>query len=117
MGMAIILITHDLGVIADMCDDVVVMYAGRVAEAGPVQTLFAAPRASLHPRPAEFDSAPDHAAQKPAPIIEGMVPSLAELPAGCRFQNRCPYRIDACATQPALRRGGSGAPVRLSPLA
>jgi peptide/nickel transport system ATP-binding protein len=43
MGMGIMLITHDLGVIADMCDDVVVMYAGRVAESGPVQTLFSTP--------------------------------------------------------------------------
>ncbi|MBL9208066.1 MAG: ABC transporter ATP-binding protein [Opitutaceae bacterium] len=102
MGMGIILITHDLGVIADMCDDVVVMYAGRIAESGPVDALFSNPS---HPYTRGLlNSIPRLTTPRKTRlnIIEGMVPSLADLPAGCRFQNRCPYRIDACVTQPAL---------------
>jgi oligopeptide/dipeptide ABC transporter ATP-binding protein len=85
MGMGVLLITHDLGVIAEMCDEVVVMYAGRIAERAPVRELFANPRhaytrgllASI-PR---LDSTP----QTQLPVIEGMVPSLDKMPAGCRF--------------------------------
>ncbi len=100
MGMSIILITHDLGVIAEMCDDVIVMYAGRVAESGPVARIFAAPshpytRGLLHSIPRL--SMPRKSRLN---VIEGLVPSLADLPSGCRFQNRCAYRIDACAVQP-----------------
>lgn len=108
MGMGIMLITHDLGVIADMCDDVVVMYAGRIAESGPVQTLFSTPS---HPYTRGLlNSIPRLTTPRKSrlPIIEGMVPSLAELPAGCRFQNRCPYRINACSVQPALEEVGPG---------
>ena len=102
MGMAIVLITHDLGVIAEMCDDVVVMYAGRIAEAGPVNAIFASPS---HPYTRGLlDSIPrlENVSKSRLKIIEGMVPGLADLPAGCRFQNRCPYRIDACVRQPPL---------------
>jgi oligopeptide/dipeptide ABC transporter ATP-binding protein len=102
MGMAIILITHDLGVIAEMCDDVVVMYAGRIAEAGPVNAIFATP---AHPYTRGLlDSIPrlENIRKSRLKVIEGMVPGLAELPPGCRFQNRCPYRIDACVQQPPL---------------
>jgi oligopeptide/dipeptide ABC transporter ATP-binding protein len=102
MGMAIILITHDLGVIAEMCDDVVVMYAGRVAEAGPVNAIFASPS---HPYTRGLlDSIPrlENVRKSRLKVIEGMVPGLADLPKGCRFQNRCPYRIDACVRQPPL---------------
>ncbi|MBX7122742.1 MAG: ABC transporter ATP-binding protein [Opitutaceae bacterium] len=100
MGMAIILITHDLGVIADMCDDVVVMYGGRIAEAGPVDDIFAAP---AHPYTRGLlSSIPRLTTPRKSRlnVIDGMVPSLAELPVGCRFQNRCPFRVDACARQP-----------------
>jgi peptide/nickel transport system ATP-binding protein len=102
LGMAIVLITHDLGVIADMCDDVVVMYAGRVAEAGPVERIFAAPS---HPYTRGLlNSIPRLTTRRKSRlnIIEGMVPSLAEMPAGCRFQNRCPWQTAVCATQPPL---------------
>jgi len=100
MGMAIILITHDLGVIADMCDDVVVMYGGRIAESGPVDDIFAAP---AHPYTRGLlSSIPRLTTPRKSRlnVIDGMVPGLADLPEGCRFQNRCPYRIDACARQP-----------------
>jgi len=106
LGMAIILITHDLGVIAETCNDVVVMYAGRIAEAGPVQEIFARPS---HPYTRGLlDSIPtlDKPRKIRLNVIEGMVPGLKDLPAGCRFQNRCPYRIPLCETQPALESVG-----------
>ena len=102
MGMAIILITHDLGVIAEMCDDVVVMYAGRVAETGPVERIFAAP---AHPYTRGLlASIPrlEHERKTRLKVIDGLVPALADMPVGCRFQNRCPYRADICATPPPL---------------
>ncbi|WP_068628134.1 ABC transporter ATP-binding protein [Cephaloticoccus primus] len=100
MGMAILLITHDLGVIAEMCDDIVVMYAGRIAEAGPVEEIFAAPR---HPYTRGLlDSIPRLSTPRKARLntIEGMVPGLADMPTGCRYQNRCPWRADICASPP-----------------
>ena len=100
MGMAIILITHDLGVIAEMCDDVVVMYAGRVAEVGPVDRIFAAPS---HPYTRGLlASIPrlERPRKTRLKVIEGLVPPLNQMPAGCRFQNRCPFRTDICAQPP-----------------
>jgi len=100
MGMAIMLITHDLGVIAEMCDDVVVMYAGRVAETGPVDKIFAAPS---HPYTRGLlASIPrlEHERKTRLETIDGMVPSLADMPVGCRYQNRCPFRTDICAQHP-----------------
>jgi oligopeptide/dipeptide ABC transporter ATP-binding protein len=108
MGMSIILITHDLGVIAEMCDDVVVMYAGRVAEFGPVNYIFAAP---AHPYTRGLLKSVPRLTSTPKSrlnVIEGIVPGLADLPSGCRFQNRCPYRIDACVKQPPLEAVSPG---------
>ncbi len=101
MGLAIILITHDLGVIAEMCDDVVVMYAGRVAEFGPVARIFAAPS---HPYTRGLlNSIPRLEGENKSRlnVIDGMVPALDQMPAGCRFQNRCPFRTAICAQLPA----------------
>ena len=97
MGMAVMMITHDLGVIAETCDDVVVMYAGRMAEKGSVFDIFDRPahpytRGLLASIP-RLETAP----KSRLSIIEGMVPSLYDLPAGCRFQNRCPHAEEACA--------------------
>lgn len=106
MGMAIMLITHDLGVIAEMCDDVVVMYAGRVAEAGPVKKIFGAPS---HPYTRGLlASIPrlEHERKTRLATIDGMVPSLADMPVGCRYQNRCPYRTDVCAQLPPVDQVG-----------
>ncbi|MBL4819510.1 MAG: ABC transporter ATP-binding protein [Gammaproteobacteria bacterium] len=97
MGMAVILITHDLGVIAETSDSVVVMYAGRVAEQGTVYDIFDNPS---HPYTRGLlSSIPrlDSILKSVLPIIEGMVPGLLDLPKGCRFENRCPYRKDSCA--------------------
>ena len=96
MGMAVIMITHDLGVIAETCDEVVVMYAGRMAEQGSVYDIFDRP---AHPYTRGLlASIPrlDTPARSRLSIIEGMVPSLYDLPAGCRFQNRCPHAGAAC---------------------
>jgi peptide/nickel transport system ATP-binding protein len=94
-GIAIILITHDLGVVAEICDHVAVMYAGEIVEYAPVGALFATPQ---HPYTIGLlGSIPrlDVKAEELA-AIEGMVPSLAELPAGCRFAPRCPLVRERC---------------------
>ena len=109
LGMAVLLITHDLGVIAEMCDEVAVMYAGRIAEQGPVAEIFARPR---HPYTRGLlASIPrlDSLRKSRLPVIDGMVPSLRNLPPGCRFQNRCPHRQDRCAlSAPALEAVSPG---------
>ena len=97
-GMAIIFITHDLGVIAEICDDVVVMYAGKVAETASIAELF---QNSKHPyTKGLLASIPRLETQRKIelPIIKGMVPSLYDLPQGCRFQNRCPQARPVCET-------------------
>ena len=97
MGMAIVLITHDLGVIAEMAHRVVVMYAGRVVETAPVGTLFDQPR---HPYTLGlFRSLPDidADAQDRLATIRGMVPSATAFPSGCRFRNRCDFATAECA--------------------
>ena len=96
MGMTVLLITHDLGVIAETCDDVVVMYAGKVAEKGTVFDLFDRPK---HPyTQGLLASIPtlETVPKSKLSIIEGMVPGLLDLPEGCRFQNRCPHQKDEC---------------------
>ncbi len=97
MGMAVILITHDLGVIAETSDDVVVMYAGRVAEKGSVFDIFDRP---AHPYTRGLLASIPRLETVPKSrlsIIEGMVPGLMDLPAGCRFQNRCPHAQQSCS--------------------
>ncbi|QIA26339.1 ABC transporter ATP-binding protein [Thermaerobacter sp. PB12/4term] len=108
LGTAILLITHDLGVVADMADRVLVMYAGRIVEAAPVDDLFARP---LHPyTEGLLASMPQlHRRAQRLHVIPGQVPSPARLPAGCRFHPRCPYAMDICRHQePALKPAGEG---------
>ena len=103
-GMSVILITHDLGVIAENCDDVVVMYAGRVAEKADVRSLFKFPR---HPyTKGLLTSIPSLAAKSKTllPTIKGTVPSLLEMPDGCRFSPRCPLAENICNIQVPLER-------------
>ncbi len=104
---AIILITHDLGVIAEVCDEVAVMYAGQVVERAPVEALFRFPQ---HPYTVgllgalpRFDVDRDELA-----VIEGTVPDMSSPPAGCRFQSRCPFRIARCAAMPPMATVGDG---------
>jgi oligopeptide/dipeptide ABC transporter ATP-binding protein len=99
-GMAVIFITHDLGVIAEFCEVVVVMYAGKVAETASAIDLFKNPK---HPyTQGLLESIPRLATPRKTKlnIIKGMVPSLYALPSGCRFRNRCPHAMAVCATEP-----------------
>ena len=95
-GTAIILITHDLGVVANMCHRVHVMYAGRIVEEADVDTLFAEPR---HPYTLGLlESIPrlDEAPTSALAPIAGQPPDLAHLPPGCAFHPRCPFAFDRC---------------------
>ena len=109
VGMALMLITHDLGVVAEVADEVVVMYAGRVVEQGKVREIFAHPkhpytRGLLNSIPTMSLDPTGKVKKKRLETIPGIVPSLLDLPPGCRFQDRCPYVIDACrGEEPALR--------------
>jgi oligopeptide/dipeptide ABC transporter ATP-binding protein len=99
-GMAVIVITHDLGVIAETCEDVVVMYAGKVAETASAVELFKNPK---HPyTQGLLGSIPrlETPRKTKLNVIEGIVPSLYELPSGCRFRTRCPYAMAICETEP-----------------
>jgi oligopeptide/dipeptide ABC transporter ATP-binding protein len=107
LGMGIILITHDLGVVAETCDTVAVMYCGQIVESADVNTLFNHP---AHPYTKglmdsipSFDSTSGSKKER-LQTIEGMVPSLFDLPNGCNFQDRCSKVTDAC-------RGSQGDPV------
>jgi peptide/nickel transport system ATP-binding protein len=95
LGMAVILITHDLGVVAEMADDVAVMYAGRIVEQAPVGDLFGQP---LHPYTiALFRSLPAaHADGERLNVIRGQVPSAFSYPVGCRFCERCDRSVERC---------------------
>jgi peptide/nickel transport system ATP-binding protein len=110
-GAAILLITHDLGVVAEMAQRVVVMYAGRKVEEAPVEELFARPR---HPYTRGLmNSMPrlgaGHGARTRLQEIPGMVPSLREPIAGCAFASRCAYAVDACrGGAPALEARAEG---------
>jgi peptide/nickel transport system ATP-binding protein len=118
-GAAIILITHDLGVIAELAHDVAVMYAGRIVEKASVAQLFAQPE---HPYTIGLlGSIPKlHLQQQRLPAIEGQVPSPAETPPGCRFAPRCPFVATRCREEdPALRdiNAGQEAACLYAPLA
>ena len=97
---AIVLITHDLGVVAELCDEVAVMYAGRVVERATVDELFARPQ---HPYTwGLLASLPGrNLSSERLHQIPGSPPSLLRPPAGCRFAPRCPFVMDACRTDPA----------------
>jgi oligopeptide/dipeptide ABC transporter ATP-binding protein len=96
MGLALLLITHDLGVVAEMADRVGVMYAGRIVEESPVHDLFATPR---HPYTRGLmASIPGGAPGSRLRAIQGSVPPLGELPPGCSFTPRCPDRFEPCPT-------------------
>jgi oligopeptide/dipeptide ABC transporter ATP-binding protein len=104
---AILFITHDLGVVAEIADDVVVMYAGRIVEQGDIFQIFERPK---HPYTAALlNSIPklDTTPKQKLNTIEGIVPSLMNLPRGCRFQDRCPFREQICIDQepPSLHIG------------
>ena len=107
LGLTFLFISHDLSVIAHICDHVAVMYLGRLVETAPTRDLFAAPR---HPYTKALMSAipsldPDHRGQ--AQKLEGEIPSPTNPPPGCKFQTRCPHAIDICRVEePLLEQSG-----------
>ncbi|HVX80809.1 MAG TPA: ABC transporter ATP-binding protein [Devosiaceae bacterium] len=101
-GMALVLITHDMGVVAETAERVVVQYAGLQVERQPVRELFRSPH---HPYTAALLAAlPDRARGDRLPSIPGVVPGLNDRPAGCVFNPRCPYADDRCRTVPPPRQ-------------
>jgi peptide/nickel transport system ATP-binding protein len=106
-GTAVVLITHDLGVVADHADEVAVMYAGRLAERAPAADLFALPQhpytVGLLGAAPRLEGGSDRLAS-----IEGTVPDLLHPPPGCRFAPRCPFVVERCAEQPPLAAVAEG---------
>jgi peptide/nickel transport system ATP-binding protein len=111
MDMAILFVTHDLGVVADLCDRVAVMYAGQIVEQAAVDELFEHPR---HPYTEGLLSAipQTSAAGERLVSIPGVVPQPTAMPSGCRFAPRCTYATDACTDPVALTSVGATAVVR-----
>jgi peptide/nickel transport system ATP-binding protein len=107
LNMTVVLITHDMGVVAQMCDRVGVMYAGELVEVGDVKGVFAHPS---HPyTEALLGAIPtSRRGQGPLQVIPGQVPDLSDPPAGCRFKDRCAYRISTCDQVPALAEVADG---------
>ena len=106
IGMSIMLITHDLGVVARMADHVAVMYLGKVVEYSDVRTIYKNPR---HPyTQGLLKSIPVIGRKEPLIPIEGSVPDPFELPTGCAFAPRCPHAIDQCREAPTLREVSAG---------
>ena len=94
LSISVIMITHDMSVVAQTCQDVVVMYAGKVVESGPVATIF---KRSVHPYTIGLERAfPNLREPKALVSIEGSLPSLIHPPVGCRFAPRCPFALDIC---------------------
>lgn len=107
-GTSMILITHDLGVVAEVADEVLVMYAGRVVESGPVKALFDDPQ---HPYTIGLMGSMPSMGPRQGRLatIEGRVPTPAEMPEGCRFAGRCPFVLPACRDQrPGLQELSPG---------
>ena len=95
---SMIMITHDLGIVAEICDNVAIMYAGGVLEYGSVYDIYKDPQ---HPYTrALFDSIPDvHRDQERLKVISGLPPDPTDIPAGCPFHPRCPHCTERCKTE------------------
>jgi oligopeptide/dipeptide ABC transporter ATP-binding protein len=107
-GLAVVLITHDLGVVAEVADRVVVMYAGQIVEDGTLDDIFYRPQ---HPYTwGLLGSLPrlDQPRPERLPQIAGLPPSLLDPPTGCRFAPRCPHAFDACSQLPPLTARAPG---------
>jgi peptide/nickel transport system ATP-binding protein len=111
IGMSVVMITHDLGVVAETCDYVAVMYCGKVVEYADIETLFTNPR---HPYTVGLiNSLPRHDIDQDELVpIKGSVPAPDEMPTGCRFAPRCPHASDICKKLPDLREQEDGNEVR-----
>ncbi len=106
-GCSILFISHHLGVIAELCHEVVVMYAGEVVECGPTREVFLNPRHPYTRKLLECDPARIAARTKDLPVIEGGLPDLVKLPEGCIFRDRCDQSVARCATE-RPRLSGAG---------
>ncbi|EEE35653.1 oligopeptide/dipeptide ABC transporter, ATPase subunit [Rhodobacteraceae bacterium KLH11] len=106
-GMGTLMITHDLGVVAEIADTVAVMYAGQVVEQGPVRDVFDNPQ---HPYTIGLMSAMPRFDRpgEPLAIVPGTVPTISNMPEGCRFRTRCAFAAEACKRRPALTDHGEG---------
>jgi len=107
-GVAVLLISHDLGVVANLCSRVIVMYGGEIIEEGPTEDLLADPK---HPYTwALINAVPriDHSGgrRKELTVIEGTPPDPLHHPSGCRFEPRCPFRLEKCKEHPSLEPAG-----------
>jgi peptide/nickel transport system ATP-binding protein len=108
MRTSILLITHDLGVVAEMADRVIVMYAGQVVEEGAVEAIFSMPQ---HPYTVGLMGAVSSLERRRErlPAIDGLVPAATEMPSGCRFAARCPFADAQCTNQaPPLQEVSTG---------
>src|SRR5688572_30628160 len=105
LGMSVLLVSHDLGIVSQMCHRVIVMYAGRIVEEAPVSTVFRAP---AHPYTrALIACLPGLDGEGTLGAIPGAMPGLRALPSGCRFHPRCEIAEARCATEePTLRAAG-----------
>ncbi|HEY3717154.1 MAG TPA: ABC transporter ATP-binding protein [Jatrophihabitantaceae bacterium] len=110
VNTSVLLITHDIGVVAEMCEQVVVMYGGRVMERGPVAQVIDTPR---HPYTAGLLTSVPTPQMKGRRLntIGGAVPNPLQMPPGCPFQPRCPKAMDICSTMPELKDAGDGGQV------
>jgi oligopeptide/dipeptide ABC transporter ATP-binding protein len=113
-GIGVVLITHDLGVVAHYCDDVAVMFAGQVMEAGPVAAVFAA---ALHPYTRALLAATPERLRRGISHPAWAPPDLARLPEGCVYRERCSQAADLCATAPAWRGAAHAARCHFAPSA
>ena len=100
-SLAVLLITHDLGVVAELCDEVAVLYAGRVVEQGPTAAVFEAP---AHPYLQALLAARPHPARRGAPLQApgGSVPAPGEVPVGCAYRDRCARAVERCGAEVPL---------------
>jgi oligopeptide/dipeptide ABC transporter ATP-binding protein len=108
-GMAVIMITHDLGVVAEVADDVMVMYAGRIVESGTIDEIFYNPQ---HPYTWGLLGSltrVDKTRSARLSQISGQPPSLISPPEGCHFRPRCPHEFDRCSQVPPLEQRGADA--------
>jgi dipeptide transport system ATP-binding protein len=113
-GMSLVLITHDLGVVAETADRVIVQYAGRQVESAPAAELFQDPH---HPYTAALLAAlPEHAQGRQLAAIPGMVPGMLDKPPGCLFEPRCPHAKPACRQAPAHAAAALGHALCFTPL-
>lgn len=107
-GMSMVFVTHDMHVVAEIADEVVVMYLGMIMESGPVVEIFNNPKHPYTRGLFECIPTPDSDRSKPLPRVSGNVPEPANAPEGCPFRGRCPHEMDQCMVMPPLVKSGEG---------